>query len=72
MDLQSTTIVILSLYKIVVEAKANPSLKMKFLKIWFKKMRFSTQIIQKSREIRQFLSNFNNLIAYSRKYGFNN
>ena len=37
MDLQSTTIVILSLYKIVVEAKTNPSLKMKFLKIWFKK-----------------------------------
>ena len=53
MDLQSTTIVILSLYKIVVETKANPSLKMKFLKIWFNKMRFSTEIVQKSREVRQ-------------------
>lgn len=72
MDLQSTIIVILSLYKIVIEAKTNPSLKMKFLKIWFKKMRFSTQSIQKSGEIRRFLSNFNNLITYSCKYGFNN
>ena len=72
MDLQSTTIVILSLYKIVVETKANPSLKMKFLKIWFNKMRFSTKIIQKSRENRRFLSNFNNLITYPCKYGFYN